>query len=170
MRNKMNNYILTKEEAKEKLHRMALEIAENLSEEDTPLILIGINKNGAIIAEKIKQYLSGYVRFGVSIIMASINSETSLNVALDATEDFNNKNVIVIEDVSNSGKTLLYAIKPLLEYQPKRIQTLVVVERMHKLFPIKPDYVGLSLATTANDFIKVEINNDEIAGAYVMNV
>ncbi|MDR0793828.1 MAG: phosphoribosyltransferase [Chitinophagaceae bacterium] len=166
----MNNYILTKEEAKEKLHRMALEIAENLSEEYTPLILIGINKNGVIIAEKIKEYLLGYVQFNINIIPASITGETLLDAVLDTTEDFNNKNIIVIDDVSNSGKTLLYAIKPLLHYQPKRIQTLVVVERMHKLFPIKPDYVGLSLATTATDFINVEINDDEIVGAYVMNV
>jgi pyrimidine operon attenuation protein/uracil phosphoribosyltransferase len=164
----MSNYILTKEEAKEKLHRMALEIAENLSEENAPLILIGINQNGFIIAEKLKQHLSGYVRFSMDIIMASINTEKSLDVILDSTTDFNNKNVILIQDVSNSGKTLLYAIKPLLSYQPKRIQTLVVVERMHKLFPVKPDYVGLSLATTANDFIKVEINKDEIVGAYIV--
>jgi len=163
-----NNYILTKEAAKEKLHRMALEIAENLSEENTPLILVGINPNGVAIAERIKQYLSNYVGFNVIIIMASANKEALSDVILDTAIDFNGKNVVIVDDVSNSGKTLLYAIKPLLSYQPKRIQTLVVVERMHRLFPIKPDYVGLSLATTDQDFIKVEIDKGEIVGAYIV--
>ena len=164
-----NNYILTKEEAKEKLHRMALEIAENLSEDTTPLFLIGINQNGVAIAEKLKQYLSGYTGFNTGIIMATANKEALSDVILEnTTVDFNDKNVIIIDDVSNSGKTLLYAIKPLLSYQPKRIQTLVVVERMHRLFPIKPDYVGLSLATTDQDFIKVEIDKGEIVGAYII--
>ena len=163
------NYILTKEEAKEKLHRMALEIAEHLSEDNTPLFLIGINKNGVAIAEKLKAYLSGYTGFSTSIIMATANKEALSDVILeDTTIDFNDKNIIIVDDVSNSGKTLLYAIKPLLSYQPKRIQTLVVVERMHRLFPIKPDYVGSSLATTDQDFIKVEVDKGEIVGAYIV--
>ena len=58
--------------------------------------------------------------------------------------DFNDKNIILIDDVSNNGKTMLYALKPLLNFQLRRIQTLVLIERMHKLYPVKPDYVGLS--------------------------
>ncbi|MFX8624421.1 phosphoribosyltransferase family protein, partial [Acinetobacter baumannii] len=81
--------------------------------------------------------------------------------------DFNDKNVLIVDDVANSGKTLLYALKPLLSFHPKRIQTLVLVERMHKLFPVKPDYVGLSVATTLQDMIIVEVANNEINGAYI---
>lgn len=58
-------------------------------------------------------------------------------------------------------------LKPLLAFHPKRVQILVLVERMHKLFPIKPDYVGLSIATTLQDNIVVEIDNNEILGAYI---
>ena len=79
----------------------------------------------------------------------------------------NNKNIIVCDDVANSGKTLLYALKPLLNTHPKRIQILVLVERMHKLFPIKPDYVGLCITTTLEDNIIVEVEDNEIAGAYI---
>ena len=88
-------------------------------------------------------------------------------VQMSDTIDFNNKNVILVDDVSNSGRTLLYALKPLLNSQPNRVQMLVLVERMHKQFPIKPDYVGMSLATTVEDYIQVVIENDEIEGAFI---
>ena len=75
--------------------------------------------------------------------------------------------IIIIDDVTNSGKTLLYALKPFLEYYPRKIQTLVLVERSHKTYPIHPDYVGLSLATTLQDHIYVEVKDNEITGAYL---
>ena len=80
----------------------------------------------------------------------------------------NGINIVVIDDVANSGRTLLYALKPLLEAHPKSIQTMVLVERMHKLFPVKPDYVGLSLSTTKENHIQVEVLNDELIGAFVI--
>ena len=75
--------------------------------------------------------------------------------------------IIVVDDVSNTGKTLLYAFKPFLQYQPKKIQTLVLVERSHKLFAVQPDYVGLSVATTLQEHISVETKDDEITGAWL---
>ncbi len=161
------NYVLTKETAQEKLHRMALEIAENISEDDAPLILIGVRESGLAIAEKIKTFLSLYVKNPLQIISVAFDKHHPAEVKLSEQLDFENKNIIIIDDVSNSGKTLLYALKPLLSFHPRRIQTLVLVERMHKLFPIKPDYVGLSVATTLQDHILVEIENGEVIGAFV---
>ncbi len=161
------NYVLTKEAAQEKLHRMALEIAENISEDDAPLVLIGVRHNGSVIAEKLSVYLLEYVKVMVQIISVSFDKHLPVDVSLSEGIDFTGKNVIVVDDVSNSGRTLMYALKPLLDFHPKRVQTLVLVERMHKLYPIKPDYVGLSLATTLQDHIQVEVVNGEIVGAYV---
>jgi pyrimidine operon attenuation protein/uracil phosphoribosyltransferase len=161
------NYVLTKEAAQEKLHRMALEIAENISEDKAPLVLIGVRQSGLAIAEKISTYLSKYIKTPAQIISVSFDKHKPGEVLLSEKIDFNEKNIIVIDDVSNTGSTLLYALKPLLAFYPKRIQTLVLVERMHKLFPIKPDYVGLSVATTLQDHILVEIENGEVIGAYI---
>ncbi len=69
--------------------------------------------------------------------------------------------------MSNSGRTLMYALRPLLDYHPKRVLILVLVERMHKQFPIKPDFVGVSVATTVEDYIQVEIQHDQVIGAFV---
>lgn len=163
----LENYILTKEIVAEKLHRMSLEIAEQLSEDDVPLILIGVKQSGIVMADKIYTLLKQYVKVPIQVISVSLDKQLPLDVTLSEPIDFNGKNVIVIDDVSNSGRTLHYAMKPLLNFFPKRIQTLVLVERMHKLFPVKPDYVGLSVATTAQDHIQVEVSGDEIVGAYV---
>lgn len=160
-------YILSKEAAEEKLHRMALEIAENISEDDAPLVLIGIRQSGLAIAEKLSAYLMPYLKVFVQIISVSFDKHLPVDVVMSEGVDFTDKNVIVVDDVSNTGRTLMYALKPLLDFHPKRVQTLVLVERMHKLYPIKPDYVGLSVATTTHDYIHVETENGEIIGAYI---
>ena len=82
--------------------------------------------------------------------------------------DFTGKAIILIDDVTNSGKTMLYALQPLLPFYPKEIQTLALVERSHKAFPIHTDYVGISLATTLQDHIYVEVDGDRVTGAYII--
>jgi len=161
-------YILSKEVAEQKLHRLALEVAEHISGDDAPLILIGIRNSGTVVAEKIGLFLQPYISTPLEIISVLFNKDLPKEIVLSREIDFNDKNVLLIDDVSNSGKTLLYALKPLLNFYPRRIQTLVLIERMHKLFPIKPDYVGLSVATTMDDHIHVEVNEDEVTGAYIV--
>jgi len=161
-------YILSKEVAEQKLHRLALEVAEHISGDDAPLILIGIRNSGTVVAEKIGLFLQPYISTPLEIISVLFNKDLPKEIVLSREIDFNDKNVLLIDDVSNSGKTLLYALKPLLHFYPRRIQTLVLIERMHKLFPIKPDYVGLSVATTMDDHIHVEVNEDEVTGAYIV--
>ncbi|MBN8838214.1 MAG: phosphoribosyltransferase [Sphingobacteriia bacterium] len=161
------NYILDKHQANSKLQRLALEVAENLEGENTPLIIIGIRNSGMVIAEKIGSFLKDYLPMPTQIISMSFDKHLPREIELGDMVDFNDKNILIVDDVTNSGKTLLYALKPLLNQHPKRIQTLVLVERMHKLFPVKPDYVGLSVATTLQDMIVVEVEHNEVKGAYI---
>lgn len=162
-----NNYVLTKEEAHEKLHRMALQIAEDISEEETPLVLIGIRQSGMMIARQISSFLKLYVKANIQLLSAMLDKHSPSDVILSEEMNLTGKNIILIDDVSNSGRTLMYALKPLLNYHPKRVQILVLVERMHKQFPIKPDYVGLSVATTLEDYIQVVTEDAEIKGAFI---
>jgi pyrimidine operon attenuation protein/uracil phosphoribosyltransferase len=162
------NYILTKEVAEKKMQRMALEVAEQLTGDTDPVVLIGIKDSGVVIAEKIFQLLQPLLQNTVlKVISCTINKKLPGEVVLSETMDFNGVNVIVVDDVTNSGRTLLYAIKPLFEFQPKRIQTLSLVERMHKSFPVKTDYVGVSIATTLQNHIQVEVEGGEVIGAYL---
>jgi pyrimidine operon attenuation protein/uracil phosphoribosyltransferase len=161
-------YILDKEVAAQKMRRMALEIAEQLDGDTADLIIIGVKSSGMVIAEKIGELLKAYVSFSIKIIGLTLDKQMPEKVELSETGiDFNGKNVIITDDVSNSGKVLLYALKPLLAFHPKRIQTLVLVERMHKAFPVKSDYIGLTIATALEDHIQVEVENGEVTGAFI---
>lgn len=160
-------YILNQESANQKLHRMALELAENLSGSDAALILVGVKDSGLVIAHKIAGLVRPYIKNEIKIISVTLNKDMPKEVILSENINLNDLNVVLIDDVANSGKTLLYGLKPFLDYYPRTVQTMVMVERMHKLYPVKPDYVGLSVATTLEDHIQLEIANDEVVGAYI---
>lgn len=157
-------YILTAAVAEKKLQRMALEIAER-NYEAPQLILIGIKENGIVIARKISNYLPLYFKGEVVVLELSLDKKKPAAIALSNAMDFNNKTIVLIDDVANSGSTMLYALKPLLQQHPAKIQTLALVERTHKTFPIAVDYVGLSVSTSLNEHIYVEVEHGEILGA-----
>ena len=158
--------IMTAEVANKKLRRMALQVVEQ-NYNETQLILIGIKNNGTVIAEKIRQYLKEVFSGEVIILELSMDKKNPLQVSLNAAIDFNNKNIILIDDVANSGRTMLYALKPLLNQLPKKIQTLALVERTHKSFPVDVDYVGFSVSTTLDEHILVEVADGEVTGAWL---
>ena len=160
--------LLNKDVAEQKLQRMALEVAEQLTGDETELVLIGVRNSGMVVAERIGAFLKEYFTGKMRVISVSFDKHDPQEITFSEEINFDEKNILVIDDVCNSGKTLLYALKPLLSFKPKRIQTLVLVERMHKLFPIKADYVGMSVATTFQDYITVEVKDNEVIGAYVL--
>jgi len=160
------NLILTRDVAEKKMQRMAYEIAEQNAGENS-LVLAGIKESGFIIAGKIKSLLAEVFPGSVTIIAITLDKKNPTEINISPATELNNKVVILVDDVANSGKTLLYALKPFLAYHPKKIQTLVLVERTHKMFPVTSDYVGLSVATTLQENIIVEVSNGEVTGAWM---
>jgi pyrimidine operon attenuation protein/uracil phosphoribosyltransferase len=96
-----------------------------------------------------------------------MDKKNPLQISLNGAIDFNEKNIILIDDVANSGRTMLYALKPLLEQLPRKIQTLALVERTHKSFPVDVDFVGFSVSTTLDEHILVEVEDGEVMGAWL---
>ena len=78
------------------------------------------------------------------------------------------KPVIIVDDVANTGRTIFYAVQPLLKAMPKKVEVAVLVDRKHKSFPVKADYVGLSLATTMRDNIDVQIQAVEQMAVFLI--
>ena len=156
--------ILNKESADKKLRRIALEVAERNYENDS-LILIGIKENGIYIAYKIAAYLKEVFKGNIQVIDLWLDKKDPGEIKLSENIDFNNKTIILIDDVANSGRTMLYALKPLLLQKPRQVETLALVERTHKKFPIAVDYVGLSISTTLQENIVVEVKEGEVIGA-----
>ena len=160
--------ILNASSANKKLRRMALEIAER-NEGVNEIIIIGIKENGIFIAKKIEEYLRLNFSGAVKTIALSLNKKNPDAVLLSEEISLNNKVILLVDDVANSGKTMLYALKPLLQQHPSQIQTLALVERTHKLFPVALNYVGLSVSTTAEENIVVTVLDGEVTGASIVN-
>lgn len=161
------HYILSEQTAGKKMQRMALEILENNAGE-AELIIAGIDGGGTIVAQTMRDLLSELDKnLRLHLATISLNKRQPEEVVISPELDYNNKVVIVVDDVANSGRTLLYALKPLLDWHPKKIQTLALVGRHHNSFPVYPDYVGMELATTMEDHIYVEVEGNAVKGAYL---
>ena len=162
----MPQFILTKEIAYNKMQRMAYEIIEkNFGEKE--IIIAGIKQNGLIIANILYDYLKPIFKGELKVLEITLDKKAPKNISLSEEINFDDKVVIITDDVSNSGRTLLYAVKPFLDFYPRKIQTLVLVERSYQQFPLSPDYVGMSIATALSEKIIVEIDGREITGARI---
>jgi pyrimidine operon attenuation protein/uracil phosphoribosyltransferase len=160
------NYILTPDIVARKMKRMAYEILENNFDEQQ-IILAGIREKGLVIARNMQVLLNEISKISTELISINLDKKNPKEVTPGREISFRDKVILLIDDVSNSGKTLMYALKPFLNSDLKKIQTLVLVERSHNTFPVKPDYVGLSVATTLQEHIFVEVEGDRIGGAWL---
>jgi pyrimidine operon attenuation protein/uracil phosphoribosyltransferase len=162
----MKNYILNQASSHQKLERMAFEIWEQNMDE-SEIILAGIRSSGSVVAKNVKRLLESISPLKAHLISISLDKKNPDKVTLSEDLDFQGKVIIVVDDVANSGKTMLYALQPFLSAHPKKIQTLILVERTHKAFPVNSDYVGLSVSTTLQEHIYVEVDQEGVLGAYL---
>jgi pyrimidine operon attenuation protein / uracil phosphoribosyltransferase len=160
------NSILDAEAALRRIRRMAYEVAEQNTGENG-LVVLGVEGNGTVVAAQLVQELGAIIRIPIQTGTVRINKKDPLNASINPDFDAEGKVILLVDDVSNTGKTLLYALKPLLGSQPKKIQTLVLVERSHKLFAVQPDFVGLSVSTTLQEHITVETDGAIVTGAFL---
>lgn len=157
--------ILDKQQITQKLTRLAYEIYEcNYGEKE--ITLAGINNNGMRFAALLKEELEAISDSTVSITQLQVNPANPVAEDIEIerpVKELRRGVVIIVDDVANTGRTLFYAFKPLLDIVPKRVETVVLVDRKHKSFPVKVDYVGLSLATTLKENINVNLEGDDWA-------
>jgi pyrimidine operon attenuation protein / uracil phosphoribosyltransferase len=156
--------ILTQNIAAKKLKRMALQIAERNASVQS-IIIIGIQENGMFIANEIAKQLEELFGGNMQTIALTIDKKNPSGITLSENISLTNKAVLLVDDVSNSGRTLLYALAPLLAQHPSQIETLALVERTYKLFPVALNYVGVSVATKAEEHIEVIVEGGIIMGA-----
>lgn len=157
--------ILDRQQIDKKLQRMAYEIWEQHSDE-AELLLIGIEQGGKSVADELAARLEKISGLKVTVTGLRINKRAPLN-DIPPDIDVSGKAVIIVDDVANSGRTLLYALKPLLASIPKKISIAVLVDRQHKAFPVAADIVGHTIATTLQENIVVEIDAQGISGAWL---
>ena len=157
----MKKIILNSEDIINKIKRISFEIIEkNLNESE--IYLVGLMPNGKYLSEKISKYISENSNINVNLIfikmdkknytLKEITSEITSEIDL---KDLHKKIIVFVDDVMNSGTTLIYALKKFLSYNPKEIQIGVLIERNYKNFPIVSNYKGLELSTSKEEHVEV---------------
>jgi pyrimidine operon attenuation protein/uracil phosphoribosyltransferase len=163
-----SNLILNKKQTLQKIKRIAFEIYEQnfrLKE----IVIAGIYDKGYLFAELLEKELSEISKIKVTLVKVTVDKASPLQseIKLDIDlKQLNNKTIIITDDVLNTGRTLAYSLKPFLNIEVSKIQTAVIVDRNHKLFPISADYVGYSMATTIKETIEVNFTKSKF-GVYL---
>lgn len=157
------NIILDHQEIEHKIKRIAYQIYETFSEEEE-IVIAGIANNGYQFAEKIGVVLQSISSLKVALCEVKIDKENPFSPITTSLpkEGYSNKGLVLVDDVLNSGTTLVYGVKHFLEVPLKKFKTAVLVDRNHKKYPVKADFKGISLSTSSKEHVHVvfEDNNN----------
>lgn len=160
------NKIMDANDINRTIKRISYQIYESHFEE-SQLVLAGIAKNGVIMATRIRNELKKISEIDVIFMEISVDKKNPINpiVLSQKLEVCKNNPVVVVDDVLNTGSTLIYAVTHFLSIKLKKLQTAVLVNRNHKNFPVKGDFKGISLSTSIKENIDVTFGEDE--GVYL---
>ena len=158
----INNVILDDKQINHKTKRIAYQIYESNSNEQE-IILAGIQGNGMIFANQIAAILKEVSELKVTLCEVFIDKKNPLNSVSTSVEakDYQNKSLVLVDDVLNSGTTLIYGIKHFLDVPLKQFKTAVLVNRNHKKYPVKADYKGISLSTSIQEHVVVDFKDGD---------
>lgn len=153
--------ILNSRQIQQRIDRIAYQIYEN-NYHEKEIIIAGIAKNGSVLAERISEKLKEISTIKITLSEIIVNKKQPLSEKIKvglSEKELNGKVVVVVDDVLESGRTMMYSIDPFLKYSVKRLTTVVLVDRDHHSYPVRADFVGISLATTMQEHISVELNS-----------
>ena len=153
-----NNVILNHEEINHKIRRIAYQIYET-NVNGKKVVLAGIESNGYILAERLKDVLVKISDLEVVLCKVYIDKKNPLSPIKTSlsTDAYKNESLILVDDVLNSGTTLIYGVKHFLDVPLKQFKTAVLVNRNHKKYPIKADFKGISLSTSLHEHVHINL-------------
>lgn len=156
-----SNIILTNQEVEHKIKRIAYQIYETFVNEDE-VVIAGIASNGFVFAKKIAAALSSISTLKVTICEVKVNKQNPQDAIQTSltTEEYSNKGLVLVDDVLNSGTTLIYAVRHFLDVPLKKFKTAVLVDRNHKKYPVKADFKGISLSTSLLEHVQVVFDSE----------
>jgi pyrimidine operon attenuation protein/uracil phosphoribosyltransferase len=156
--------ILDQAQIKQKIDRIAYQILEDCFDEKE-IIIAGIASRGFVFAQKLEKVLSKISKIKCTLVEITLDKDSNNLVASTniSVSKCKNKTIILVDDVLNSGRTLLYGLSVFLNIPTKKIRTAVLVDRSHKLFPISTDYAGYTISTVSQEHISVVFDKNKEA-------
>jgi pyrimidine operon attenuation protein/uracil phosphoribosyltransferase len=151
--------LLNREQIQQRIDRLAYQVYEdnyNLDE----VFIAGIANSGYTVAERLQVAINRICLIKTHLIRLTVDKDepTRCTIAPQIPqEQLQNKVVIVVDDVLNSGKTLMYSLRPFLDADMRKIRTVLLVDRDHKRYPVEADFVGITLSTTLQEHVRVEL-------------
>jgi pyrimidine operon attenuation protein/uracil phosphoribosyltransferase len=158
------NSILSHDQILHKIKRIAYQVYEcNVNEKE--VIIAGIGNNGFIFAKKLKSVLEEISSINPTLCQVIIDKKHPQNPITTSIpeEDYKNKSIVLVDDVLNSGTTLIYSVKHFLNVPLKQFKTAVLINRNHKKYPVKADFKGISLSTSLNHHVEVLLKGKKLA-------
>ena len=159
----VQNLILDNSDIENKIQRIGLEILED-NIDQSKIILFGISDNGKLISQKLIDHINKISDIKIVLIDVIINNGS---ISYNSKFDLLNESIIIVGDVSQTGKTLQMVISDLMLYNPSKIKTSVIINRDQTMFPVKIDYSGLSLSTSVNEHVDVIIDKKGRLSVYL---
>lgn len=153
----MQHIILTHQEIQHKIRRIAYQIYE-ANVDESEIIIAGIEGGGLHFAKKLETVLKQITTAAITICKVSMDKKNPLLTGVTTSlpeEKYIHKSVVLVDDVLNSGTTLIYGVHHFLRVPLKQLKTAVLVNRNHKKYPVKADYKGISLSTSLQEQVQV---------------
>jgi pyrimidine operon attenuation protein/uracil phosphoribosyltransferase len=154
----MDNQILTHQQIQHTIRRIAYQIYE-ANVEEKEIVIAGIEGGGLHFAKKLRAVLQNITKAEIRLCKVGMDKADPLKSGVKtsiAEEEYRNRSVVLVDDVLNSGTTLVYGVQHFLKTPLKQLKTAVLVNRNHKKYPVKADYKGISLSTSLREHVHVE--------------
>lgn len=164
---KSRTLLLNSRQISQRVDRISYQIFED-NYDEKEIYIVGIYQNGYLLAEKIQKAFNKISSIKTHLVELRIDKHNQVGHEVKIScnrADLNGKSIILVDDVLNSGKTLIYSMKALLEIDTKKIRTVLLVDRDHKRYPIMTDFVGMTLSTTLQEHVSVEFGQED--GVYL---
>lgn len=150
------NIILNHAEIEHKIKRIAYQIYETFVDEKV-IVIAGISKNGYVFAQKLAENLQAVSKIKTVLCEVKIDKQNpsgSITTSIPPNE-YSGKGLVLVDDVLNSGTTLIYGVRHFLDVPLSKFKTAVLVDRNHKKYPVKADFKGISLSTSLQEHVNV---------------
>ena len=158
--------ILNAQEIQHKIQRLAWELYDRHSKAEK-LYVVGIQENGYWLAEQLVEKLTAISSIEVELVPLVMHKKApvlnDMHISLPEHAE-----IALVDDVLNSGRTLLWAVIKLMEFRPQQLSTTVLVDRSHKRYPVKADLKGISLSTTLQETVRLNIENGLAVNVYLV--
>ncbi len=165
------NTILNKYQLQLTIERLACQVIENFVDLSS-VVFIGLQPRGIFLADKIYEHLKKikpeqkflYGKLDITFYRDDIRKELHTPNQTDISFSIEDKNVVLIDDVLFTGRTIRAALDAILSYgRPRKVELCVLINRRYnRQLPIQPDYCGKSIDSIISQKVKVEWEKDEV--------